>query len=176
VASRLYRTTRPLYLQVICALDQLGIATVGTATTLALVALYVTGLVLLDARPTQTRVTRTLPGRCHDALNRLLRTMPWSTRSLMAGLIGWVTRSGMTGYLCLDDVVVEKAFAKRLPWAGPTGSPTSARSPACTSWSCCVQHRRGLQDPGRLAPVAAQTILRAAPLPDQTGAGRADAH
>jgi hypothetical protein len=55
VASRLYRTTRPLYLQVIRALDQLGIATVGTPTTLALVALYVTGLVLLDARPTQTR-------------------------------------------------------------------------------------------------------------------------
>ena len=122
MASRLYRTTRPLYLQVIRALDQLGIATVGTPTTLALVALYVTGLVLLDARPTQTRVTRTLPGRCHDALNRLLRTTPWSTRSLMAGLIGWVTRSGMTGYLCLDDVVVEKAFAKRLPWAGWTYS------------------------------------------------------
>jgi hypothetical protein len=94
VASRLYRTTRPLYLQVVRALDQLGIATVGTPTTLALVALYVTGLVLLDARPTQTPVTRTLPGRCHDALNRLLRTTPWSTRSLMAGLIGWVTRSG----------------------------------------------------------------------------------
>jgi hypothetical protein len=127
VASRLYRTTRPLDLQVICALDQLGIATVGTPTTLALVALYVTGLVLLDARPTQTRVTRTLPGRRHDALNRLLRATPWSTRSLMAGLIGWVTRSGMTGYLCLDDVVVEKAFAKRLPWAGWTYSFANKR-------------------------------------------------
>jgi hypothetical protein len=28
----------------------------------------------------------------------------------------------MTGYLCLDDVVVEKAVAKRLPWAGWTYS------------------------------------------------------
>jgi DDE superfamily endonuclease len=40
----------------------------------------------------------------------------------MAMLIGWIARSGMAGYLCLDDVVVEKAFAKRLPWAGWTYS------------------------------------------------------
>jgi hypothetical protein len=73
VASRLYRSTRPLYVQVTRALDQLSIATVGSPTTAILIALYVTGLVLLDARPTQTRVTRVLPGRCHDALNRLLR-------------------------------------------------------------------------------------------------------
>jgi hypothetical protein len=64
VASRLYRTTRPLYLTVTRILDQLGAATVGSPTTVVLIALYVTGLVLLDARPTQTRVTRFLPGRC----------------------------------------------------------------------------------------------------------------
>jgi hypothetical protein len=122
VASRLYRTTRPLYLQVTGILDRLGVAALGSPTTTALVALYVTGLVLLDARPTQTRVARFLPGRCHDALNRLLRTTPLSTRSLMGLLVGWVTRSGRVGYLCLDDVVVEKAFAKRLPWAGWTYS------------------------------------------------------
>jgi hypothetical protein len=79
VASRLYRTTRPLYLQVSRALHQLGVATIGSPTTAILIALYVTGLILLDAHPTQTRVTRLLPGRCHDALNRLLRTTPWST-------------------------------------------------------------------------------------------------
>jgi hypothetical protein len=122
VASRLYRTTRPLYRQVSCALDQLGAATVGSPTIAILVALYVTGLILLDAHPTQTRVTRMLPGRCHDALNRLLRVMPLSTRSLMGLLVALVVRSGVPGYLCLDDVVVEKAFAKRLPWAGWTYS------------------------------------------------------
>jgi hypothetical protein len=122
VASRLYRTTRPLYLQVTGVLDRLGVAALGSPTTAILIALYVTGLVLLDARPTQTRVARVLPGRCHDALNRLLRATPWSTRALLGLLIGWVTRSGMAGYLCLDDVVVEKAFAKRLPWAGWTYS------------------------------------------------------
>ena len=122
MASRLYRTTRPLYLQVAGALDQLGVAAVGSPTTAILIALYVTGLVLLDARPTQTRVTRLLPGRCHDALNRLLRTTPWSTRVLLAPLIAWIRRAGLPGYLCLDDVVVEKAFARRLPWAGWTYS------------------------------------------------------
>jgi hypothetical protein len=122
VASRLYRTTRPLYLQVTRVLDQFGVVTVGSATTAILIALYVTGLVLLDAHPTQTRVARLLPGRCHDALNRLLRTTPLSTRSLMGLLVAWIARSGMVGYLCLDDVVVEKAFAKRLPWAGWTYS------------------------------------------------------
>lgn len=85
-----------------------------------LIALYLTGLVLLDARPTQTRVTRVLPGRCHDALNRLLRVTPWSTRALLGLLIAWIRRSGRPGSVCLDDVVVEKAFAKRLRWAGWT--------------------------------------------------------
>ena len=122
MASRLYRTTRPLYLQVCRSLDQLGAASLGSPTTLLLLALYVTGLVLLDARPTQTRVTRLLPGRCHDALNRLLRTTPLSTRSVMGLLIAWSIRQGAEGSLCLDDVVVEKAFARRLRWAGWTYS------------------------------------------------------
>jgi len=39
VASRLYRTTRPLHLQVTRALDHLGIATIGSPTTAALIAL-----------------------------------------------------------------------------------------------------------------------------------------
>jgi hypothetical protein len=78
----------------------------------------VTGLILLDVRPTQTRVARLLPGRCHDALNRLLRVMLWSSRALMALLIAFAKRLGCEGYLILDDVIVEKAFAKRLPWAG----------------------------------------------------------
>jgi hypothetical protein len=122
VASRLYRTTRPLFLQVSGVLGQLGVASIGSPTTTALIALYVTGLVLLDVRPTQTRVTRFLPGRCHDALNRLLRTTPWSTRVLLGLLVAWIRQTSVPGYLCLDDVVVEKAFAKRLRWAGWTYS------------------------------------------------------
>jgi hypothetical protein len=84
--------------------------------------LYVTGLILLDARPTQTGVTRVLPGRCHDARNRLLRTTPWSTRKLLAPLVAWIRHASLPGSLCLDDVVVEQAFAKRLRRAGWTYS------------------------------------------------------
>jgi hypothetical protein len=119
VASRLYRSTRRLYTQVTLVLAQLGIADLGSPTTVGLIALYVAGLILLDERQTQTRVARFLPTRCHDALNRLLRVMPLSTRALMGLLVGWVKRQEL-GYLCLDDVVVEKAWAKRLPWAGWT--------------------------------------------------------
>jgi hypothetical protein len=122
MASRLYRTTRQLYLHVEACLQHLGLLTLGTPTLGGLLALYVTGLLLLDARPTQTRVTRVLPGRCHDALNRLLRTMPLSTRALMHALSAFVLRLRRDGYLCLDDVIVEKAYAKRLPWAGWTYS------------------------------------------------------
>lgn len=117
MASRLYRTTRLLYLCVCQALDRLGIWSLGTPTLAVLIAWSVTGLILLDARQTQTRVARVLPGRAHDAMGRLLRTMPWSTRSLMALLRAFAKRLGHEGYLALDDVIVEKAFAKRLKWA-----------------------------------------------------------
>lgn len=122
MASRLYRTTQPLYLCVERVLLALGVAVLGSPTLAVLLALYVTGLILLDARQTQTRVARFLPGRCHDALNRLLRCLPLSTRLLMALLIAFAKGLGVPGYLCLDDVIVEKAFAKRLPWAGWTYS------------------------------------------------------
>jgi len=122
MASRLYLTTRPLFAHVLGVLTWLGLPAVGTPTTLLLAALYVTGLILLDARQTQTRVTRFLPGRCHDALNRLLAHTPFSTRALMGLFIQAVRRWGPPGYLMLDDVVVEKAFAKKLPWAGWTYS------------------------------------------------------
>ena len=128
MASRLYRTTRPLFAHVAAALHALGVlgAVGGNPTAFGLVALYVTGLVLLDARQTQPRISAQLPARCHDALNRLLRVMPLSTRALMSGLLHFARqlsrRLGTLGYLCVDDVVLEKPFARRLPWASWTYS------------------------------------------------------
>lgn len=122
MTSGLYTTTRPLAERVVLVLRRLGIARVGSPTTAALIALYVVGLILLDGRQTQTRVSRFLPARCHDALNRLLRLMPLSTRHLMGLLVAWTKRHRQQGYLCLDDCVVEKAFARKLPWAGWTYS------------------------------------------------------
>jgi hypothetical protein len=117
MASRLYRTTRQLYLAVETTLCRLQVQTLGTPTLFALIALAVTGLIVLDARPTHTRVARVLPGRCHDALNRLIRIMAWSTRALSRLLLAFAKRLGRDGYLILDDVIVEKARAVRLPWA-----------------------------------------------------------
>ena len=128
MTARLYRTTRRLYGQVAWALHTLGVvaAVGGNPTAVGLVGLYVTGLVLLDARPTQVRISERLPARSHDALNRLLRAMPLSTRALMGGLLrlaGRLSRRLDTpGYLVVDDVVIEKPFAKRLPWAAWTYS------------------------------------------------------
>jgi hypothetical protein len=128
MALRLYRTTRPLFGQVVAALHALGVlgAVGGNPTAFGLIALYITGLVLLDARQTQPRISERLPARSHDALNRLLRVMPLSTRALLRGLL-WFARHlsrrlGTAGYLCVDDVVIEKPFAKRLPWAAWTYS------------------------------------------------------
>ena len=118
MASRLCQ----LYLAVAQVLRRLHIAMIGPPTLAVLIVWRVTSLILVDARPTQTRVARLLPGRCHDALNRLLRTMPFSTRALSARLVGFARRLGQEGYLVLDDVIVEKAYAKRLPWAGWTYS------------------------------------------------------
>jgi hypothetical protein len=128
MAVRLYRTTQRLYGQVAWALRHLHVlpAVATNPTAFGLIALYVTGLVLLDARPTQPRIAERLPARSHDALNRLLRTMPLSTRGLMRGLLWFVRelspRPGTPGYLVVDDVVIEKPFAQRLPWAAWTYS------------------------------------------------------
>jgi SRSO17 transposase len=147
MASRLYRTTRPLYLAVEQVLWQLQVPLVGSPTLAALIALSVTGLILLSARPTQTRVARHLPGRAHDALNRSLRTLPWSTRVLMRLLSGFAQRLGRDGYLVLDEVIVEKAFAKRLRWAAKVYSFKDKRTVygmviVVLVWCSCDGHWR----------------------------------
>jgi hypothetical protein len=147
MASRLYRTTRQLFLAVQATLVRLQLHSLGTPTLAALIALAVTGLILLDARPTHTRVARVLPARCHDALGRLLRDMPWSTRALTALLIAFAKRLGCDGYLILDDVIVEKAFAKRLPWASKIYSFAKKRKLwgihiVVLLWCSCDRHWR----------------------------------
>ena len=44
--------------------------------------------------------------------------MPLSARVLIGLLIARTKACHEEGYLCIDDVVVEKAYAKELPWAG----------------------------------------------------------
>src|SRR5438874_8085796 len=65
MALRRSRTTRPLFAHVVAALQTLHVlaAVGGNPTAFGLIALYVTGLVLLDARHTQPRISAALP-RC----------------------------------------------------------------------------------------------------------------
>ncbi len=120
MASRLYPTTRSIYRQAVNVLWALGVATLGSPKLFAFISFYVTGLILLYERQNQSRITRFLPGRCHDALNPLLWVIPLSTRMVMALLITFARSYGIQGSLCLDDVVIEKRFSKRCPWTGWT--------------------------------------------------------
>ena len=122
MASRLYPTTRPFFRFVVRALVVFGVQASVSPTAFALLALYVAGLILLDRRQTPWRIQDWLPARCHDALNRLLRTMPLSTRSLMRAMVQFCRRLGVPGYLCIDDVVVEKAYSRVVAWTGWTFS------------------------------------------------------
>jgi len=122
MVSRLYANTRSLWEQVTTAVAALEVGRGRPGRVVEVMALYVTGLILLEKSQTAVRIATVLPGRAHDALNRLLRVLPWSPHQLILGLIRWVQRQAGTGYLCLDDVVVEKPFAKVLPWTGWTYS------------------------------------------------------
>lgn len=127
MASRLYPSTRFVFFQVARVLRTLGVAAVGGPAFFDLLCLYITGLILLDKRQNATRITRFLPGRCHDALNRLLRVMSISTRVVMGLLIALAQSYGRPGYLCLDDVVVAKRFSTKCPWTGWTWSNSEKR-------------------------------------------------
>ena len=69
MALRLYRTTRRLFRQVEAALQvvHMPAAVAGHRTTSGLIALYVTGLLLLEAHPTQAPPRRALVRCCRPA-------------------------------------------------------------------------------------------------------------
>lgn len=129
MASRLYPTTRRLFRQGIRHLKALGLGDVLSPLVLGLMALYVTGLLLLDRRQNGTRIAEWLPARAHDALNRLLRVHRVSTCALMGALIRWVKSQG-AGSLIVDDVVVSKPFSqrcRRIDWTYSTSEKRFAR-------------------------------------------------
>ncbi len=117
MVSRLYPTTQMLYEQVSMVLSLLGVDGIFTPTQFGVLCVYIAGLILLDRKQTNTRVALYLPARCHDAINRLLRVVPFSTRVLLRLCAAWVRTQGVVGYLSLDDVIVPKPFSQALCWA-----------------------------------------------------------
>jgi hypothetical protein len=127
MTSRLYPTTRRLFRQVFGSLKTLGLMTVLSPLSFALLALYVCGLLLLDRRQNGTRLAVWLPGRAHDALNRLLTTHTLSTRTLFNVVIAWAKHFGL-GYLVVDEVVIPKPYSRPLGWVGYIWSTSEKRS------------------------------------------------
>lgn len=121
MVSRLHATTHPLFQQVVAILLSLPLGLPPRRRER--VALYLAGLILLDRDQTACRIARFLPGRAHDALNYLVRRARLSPQRLMQGLVVWVQGLG-PGFLCLDDVVVEKPWSRLLPWVGWAYSTT----------------------------------------------------
>ena len=87
MTSRLYITTRPLFKEVMMHLTTIGLEACFSTTQFHIIALYLTGLILLDKRQNNCRISRWVPARSHDAINRLLRVAPFSTRMVMGLLI-----------------------------------------------------------------------------------------
>lgn len=127
MTSRLYPTTRRLFRQVFASLHRLGLVGVLSPLSFALMALYISGLMLLEKHQTATRMADWLPGRAHDALNRLLTGSGISTRSLFEQVIHWAQALGR-GYLVVDEVVLEKPFGEKCAWIGWIYSTSQKRS------------------------------------------------
>ena len=126
MTSRLYTTTRRLFRQVFVSMRQLGLLSVLSPLSFSLLAVYICGLILLDKRQTATRVADWLPGRAHDALNRLLTQHTISTRRLFARVIEWAKRLG-SGFLVLDEVILAKPYGKKCAWIGYLYSTSEKR-------------------------------------------------
>ena len=126
VTPRLYRTTRPLAVRAPLRCLIWASPVLLTRLPSAFDPTLCGGADPLGwASDADTRGALSFRSGLASALNRLLRAMPLSTRTLM-GLLDHLSARGATqeedGYPCLDDVVIEKAFARKLPWAGWTYS------------------------------------------------------
>jgi len=98
---------------------------------------------------------------------------PWSPQQLILGLIRWVQRRGDRGYLCLDDVMVEKTL---LQAAGLGRVDLLAQPEAPRVWLSCrfalLVHRTPA-DPGGFPTLAAQARRHGTlPYQAETRAGR----
>ncbi len=122
--SRLYPSTRPLLRQLAVILAGLGLASLASLKVADLITLYLLGLILLDRRQTPCQIAFFLPARAHDALNRLLRVVPLSSRALMRLLIALAKRCPGPGFLIVDHTTIPKPYAQKIPWVGGVFSTT----------------------------------------------------
>ncbi len=97
----------------------IGLLTTGTksaprlpAKALLCVAVYVSGLVALERKQTQSQIAKTIGRVSHDALNRLAPMLPMLCSQMAAGALFLITGVYDTGYIILDDTVVPRPFSR----------------------------------------------------------------
>jgi len=83
------------------------------------VAVYLTGLIVLERKQTQSRIARVIGHVSHDALNRLAQDLMPLYDQMVIGLL-LILEALSPGYLILDDVLIPKPFAKYLCGAYPS--------------------------------------------------------
>ena len=76
------------------------------------VAVYISGLVVLEKKQTQSRIAKTIGHVSHDALNRLADILPMLCAQMAVGMTTLITGIYETGYIILDDTVVPKPFSR----------------------------------------------------------------
>jgi hypothetical protein len=97
----------------------IGLLTTGTKSApylstkaLLCVTVYLSGLVALEKKQTQSRIAKTIGYVTHDALNRLADKLPMLCAQMAAGMTSLITGIYETGYIILDDTVVSKPFSR----------------------------------------------------------------
>jgi hypothetical protein len=76
------------------------------------VTVYISGLVALEKKQTQSRIAKAIGYVTHDALNRLADKLPMLCAQMAAGMTSLITGIYETGYIILDDTVVPKPFSR----------------------------------------------------------------
>ena len=76
------------------------------------VCVYIAGLTVLEKKPTQSKIARTLGNVSHDALNRLAKPVNELYQQIVVGIILLIEAVSGEGYLILDDVILPKPFCR----------------------------------------------------------------
>jgi hypothetical protein len=82
------------------------------AKALLCVAVYVSGLTVLEKKQTQTRMANAIGHVTHDALHRLAGMLQGLYQQMAINIILLITGVYDSGYIILDDTVVPKPFSR----------------------------------------------------------------
>lgn len=83
-----------------------------SAKSLMCLAVYVSGLTVLERKQTQSNIANTLRLVTHDALNRLANEINDIRQQMSIGIILLITSIFGSGFIILDDVIIPKPFSK----------------------------------------------------------------